>query len=40
MFATPNLSEAVAAGHFIDRGDVAYGPSAIDSSTHGIKQWH
>jgi hypothetical protein len=38
MFATRNLSKAVAAGNFVDRGDVAYGPSSIDSSTHGIKQ--
>jgi hypothetical protein len=38
MFATRNLSKAVAAGNFVDRGDVAYGPSSIDSSTHDIKQ--
>jgi hypothetical protein len=38
MFATRNLSEAVAAGQFVGRGDAAYGPSAIDSSTHAIKQ--
>jgi hypothetical protein len=38
MFATRDLSKAVAAGNFVSRGDVAYGPSAIDSSTHGIKQ--
>jgi hypothetical protein len=38
MFATRNLSKAVAAGQFVDRGDAAYGPSAIDSSTHATKQ--
>jgi hypothetical protein len=38
MFATQDLSKAVAAGNLVGRGDVAYGPSAIDSSTHRIKQ--
>jgi hypothetical protein len=38
MFATRNLSEAVATDIFVDRGDIAYGLSAIDSSTRGIKQ--
>jgi hypothetical protein len=38
MFAKRNLSKAVAAGNFVGRGDIAYGPSAIDSSTHDIKQ--
>jgi hypothetical protein len=38
MFATRNLSVAVAAGIFVGRGDAAYGPFAIDSSTHAIKQ--
>jgi hypothetical protein len=38
MFATRNLSKAVAADRFVGRGDAAYGPSAIDSSTHAIKQ--
>jgi hypothetical protein len=38
MFTTRNLSGAVAAGIFVGRGDAAYGPSAIDSSTHAIKQ--
>jgi hypothetical protein len=38
MFATRNLSKAVATDIFVDRGDIAYGLSAIDSSTRGIKQ--
>jgi hypothetical protein len=38
MFATRNLSKAVAAVQCVGRGDAAYGPSAIDSSTHAIKQ--
>jgi hypothetical protein len=38
MFATRNLSEAVATDIFVDSGDIAYGLSAIDSSTRGIKQ--
>jgi hypothetical protein len=33
-----NLSEAATAGQFVGRGDAAYGPSGIDSSTHAIKQ--
>jgi hypothetical protein len=38
MFATRNLSEAVAAGIFVGRGDAAYGLFAIDTSTHAIKK--
>jgi hypothetical protein len=37
MFTTRNPSEAVAAGSG-DRGDAAYGPSSVDSSTRRKKQ--
>jgi hypothetical protein len=37
MFTTRNPSEAVAAGTR-GRGDAAYGPSSVDSSTRGKKQ--
>jgi hypothetical protein len=37
MFTTRNPSEADAAGS-IDRGDAAYGPSSVDSSTRRKKQ--
>jgi hypothetical protein len=38
MFATRNLSKSSRGGQIVDRGDAAYGPSPIDSSTHRLKQ--